>query len=330
MSCISVIVPVYKVEPYLDCCVKSILNQTFRDYELILVDDGSPDNCGAMCDAWASKDNRVRVIHKTNGGLSSARNAGLDWVEKNSNSQYVTFIDSDDCIHIQYLKTLYKLIQKYDADIAWCHYDFFHQEGVWFKDPAGMGTLEFYTGQELLESFTEHCRKVSLRSQCMKLYKKEIFTGLRMREGYVQEDSMVLPYVLERTGRIVRTRDQLYHWRVNPESISRSAFSERDFDYIELSKVWADFFRKRGSIHTNTFRREFLQKTLFYYYKVCDEKPALMKAYRFHIKRFRRLFPYYIWAKGMYTKERIAYILFFFAPKMARTFYNQVYGEGSA
>ena len=95
---ISVIVPVYKVEKYLHRCVDGILSQSFTDFKLILVDDGSPDDCGKICDDYAKKDNRISVIHKENGGLSSARNAGLDWVFANSKSEYVTFIDSDDWV----------------------------------------------------------------------------------------------------------------------------------------------------------------------------------------------------------------------------------------
>ena len=106
MPKISVIVPVYNVEKYLHQCVKSILAQTFSDFELILVDDGSPDSSGAICDEYASKDARVRVIHKENGGVSSARNAGLDWVYENSNSEYIAFIDSDDWIEKDYLQQL--------------------------------------------------------------------------------------------------------------------------------------------------------------------------------------------------------------------------------
>ena len=110
MPKISVIVPIYKVEKYLNRCVDSILHQTFTDFELILVDDGSPDNCGKMCDEYAEKDSRVVVIHKKNGGLSDARNKGLDWVFANSNSEYVVFIDSDDYIDERYLELLYKSI----------------------------------------------------------------------------------------------------------------------------------------------------------------------------------------------------------------------------
>ena len=103
MPTISVIVPVYKVEPYLNRCVDSILRQTYQDFELILVDDGSPDRCGEICDEYARQDSRVHVIHKENGGLSDARNAGIDWVEANSDSRWLIFADSDDWVHPELL-----------------------------------------------------------------------------------------------------------------------------------------------------------------------------------------------------------------------------------
>ena len=106
MPTISVIVPVYKVEPYLNRCVDSILRQTYQDFELILVDDGSPDRCGEICDEYARQDSRVHVIHKENGGLSDARNAGIDWVEANSDSQWLIFADSDDWVHPELLARL--------------------------------------------------------------------------------------------------------------------------------------------------------------------------------------------------------------------------------
>ena len=106
MPAISVIVPVYKVEKYIHRCVRSILGQTYADFELILVDDGSPDNCGVICDEYAAKDSRVVVIHQENGGLSAARNAGIDWVFANSDSQWLSFIDSDDWVHPEYLQRL--------------------------------------------------------------------------------------------------------------------------------------------------------------------------------------------------------------------------------
>ena len=111
---ISVVVPVYKVEIYLDKCIQSVLNQTFRDFELILVDDGSPDRCGEICDQWAEKDHRIRVIHKSNGGLSDARNAGISQAK----GEWLSFVDSDDWIAEDMLETLYRLAIDHDAEIS--------------------------------------------------------------------------------------------------------------------------------------------------------------------------------------------------------------------
>ena len=122
MPKISVIVPVYKVEKYLNRCVDSILSQTFTDFELILVDDGSPDKCGEICEEYANKDSRIHVIHQKNGGLSAARNTGIDWANANSNSKWITFIDSDDWVHHEYLKQLLETANARNVDICVCNY----------------------------------------------------------------------------------------------------------------------------------------------------------------------------------------------------------------
>ena len=120
MPSISVIVPIYMVEPYLRRCVDSILAQTFPDFELILVDDGSPDNCGQICEEYARLDRRVLVIHQENRGLSAARNAGIDWVMANSDSSWITFVDSDDWIHPNMLKHLFELNRDHGTQISAC------------------------------------------------------------------------------------------------------------------------------------------------------------------------------------------------------------------
>ncbi|MCD7802997.1 MAG: glycosyltransferase [Clostridiales bacterium] len=121
---ISVIVPVYKVEPYLRRCVDSILNQTFQDFELILVDDGSPDHCPAICDEYAGRDSRIVVIHQKNAGLSAARNAGIDWVFANSDSKWISFVDSDDWVTPTYLSLMISALQiDSDIDMVQCTYE---------------------------------------------------------------------------------------------------------------------------------------------------------------------------------------------------------------
>ncbi len=119
---ISVIIPIYKVEQYLPRCLDSLLAQTYRAFHIVLVDDGSPDNCGAICDEYAARDSRIRVIHKENGGVSSARNAGLDHVFQEGPRDFIAFIDSDDWLHPQYFELLIGLAEKTEADIAVCNF----------------------------------------------------------------------------------------------------------------------------------------------------------------------------------------------------------------
>ena len=131
MPLISVIVPVYKVEPYLKECVDSILNQTFTDFELILVDDGSPDNCPQICDEYARKDKRVIVIHKENGGVSSARNAGLDYVFAHSDSQYISFVDSDDILRCDTFNRTVNILSSDNSDIVRFSLSFIKEDDEW-------------------------------------------------------------------------------------------------------------------------------------------------------------------------------------------------------
>lgn len=321
MPMISVIVPVYKAEKYIESCVQSILAQTYGDFELILVEDGSPDRSGAICDALAEADTRIRVIHEENGGAATARNAGLNVAK----GEYIAFIDGDDCVHPKYLEFLLRLQRETNAGFAMCYYDFFTEEGDWFNDEPRV-EYEWLNGTELLENFTEHYRKVSLISLCMKLFKKEVFDGLRIPEGFIEEDSMSLPHILERSTKIARSEEKLYHWRITPGSVTRSGLTAKSFAYIEVSRYQAEFFAERGSTQADHFRKEFLIRVLKYYYKVRDEKPELMAALRPYLKTYRKLYSRYIRAKGLCTREKIAYTLFLVSPKVARKLYMQVHG----
>lgn len=321
MPMISVIVPVYKAEKYIESCVSSILAQTYGDFELILVEDGSPDRSGEICDALAKTDPRIRVIHKENGGAATARNAGLDVAK----GEFIAFIDGDDCVHPKYLEFLLSLQNETDADFAMCHYDFFTEEEEWFNGEPQMG-YELLDGTKLLADFAKHCRKVSLISLCMKLFKKEVFDGLRIPEGFIEEDSMSLPHILERSQRIARSEEKLYHWRVTPGSVTRSGLTEKSFAYIEVSRYQAEFLAERDITQADHFRKEFLMRVLKYYYKVQNEKPELMEALKPYINTYRRLYPKYIRAKGLCTREKMAYTLFLVSPKAAKRFYMQVHG----
>ena len=187
MHIITIIVPVYKVEPYLRRCVDSILAQTFTDFELILVDDGSPDNCGAICDEYAAQDSRIHVIHQENGGLSAARNAGIDWAFANSDSQWLAFVDSDDWVHPNYLAYLYRAVSEDGTKVSACGY----REVL---DSNEIIETEDYCSRVLLweEFLLNHGLKATLAWN--KLYSKDLFHELRYPDGKLYEDGKYLIY----------------------------------------------------------------------------------------------------------------------------------------
>lgn len=235
---ISVIVPVYKVESYLDDCVKSILAQSFTDFELILVDDGSPDSCPAMCDDWAEKDGRIRVIHKGNGGLSSARNAGLDVMR----GEYLTFIDSDDYVRSDYLEKLYNALIEHSADVSVCGLVWGKAEGEYeSKAPT------VCTGKEAcLAIYSENSVTMSMISACMKLYKRRLFEDLRFPLGKLHEDQFVTYRAFYPCEKVVRVYEPMYFYCHNPASITHSGFSLKRYDNITALNEAISFYESKG------------------------------------------------------------------------------------
>lgn len=221
---ISVIVPVYNVEEYLERCVDSVLAQTFSDMEIILVDDGSPDDCGKICDNYAEKDSRVRVIHKENGGLSDARNAGVEA----ANGEYVCFADSDDFIEPHLLYRLYGLIEKYQADIA--------VGGIYncygnHKAPQCEKILEFScNGEEALRKMLEGVEIPG--SSCCKLILRELAKKRKFLIGKTYEDAFYMPELLLDAKKIAVTTEPLYNYWHRSNSITTRDFNERSMDVI--------------------------------------------------------------------------------------------------
>ena len=233
---ISIIVPIYKVEDCLHLCVDSILAQTFSDFELILIDDGSPDNCGAICDEYAEKDSRVRVIHQENGGLSAARNTGIEIAK----GEYLTFIDSDDCIQNSFLEVLYNLIRKYSAQISSCQRSDF-TEHMPLLDPGAPVTEKTYTGHDaVLEMYTE--RPFVRVTAWGKLYDAKLFSNVRYPVGKIHEDQATTPIVLSKADRVAATNQRLYCYRVREGSITHSGFKLRNYDDLEAVKGCIDYF----------------------------------------------------------------------------------------
>lgn len=221
---ISVVIPVYKVEEYLNECVDSVTSQTYSNLEIILVDDGSPDSCPKICDQYKAQDSRIRVLHKANGGLSSARNAGTDI----ATGRYITFIDSDDYVSSDYIRQLYITLIDSKARISACK---FSQKAASLTE--GIITAHrIYTPKEaIMSAMKGGCTGVE-RTACAKLYDIGLFTGgIRYPEEMTCEDLAVMPEVFVKSGGVALADTIKYFYRQRESSIINSDFSIKDLDY---------------------------------------------------------------------------------------------------
>lgn len=235
MELISVIVPIYNVEPYLRRCVDSILAQTYENLEIILVDDGARDRSGAICDECALRDSRIQVIHKANGGLSSARNAGLDA----AHGEYIAFVDSDDWIAPETYSYLMGLIKKYDVRLAYTgRYD--------VEEDTGEKTPGLCPEKEEKISSHEFVKRIFLwngvdSAACDKLYHRSLFENHRYPLGKVCEDVPVTYRVALETDYVALGNKPMYHYYHRTGSISKSALSEKTFHFSRhTAAIYAD------------------------------------------------------------------------------------------
>lgn len=231
MPQISIIVPVYKVEKYLDRCVNSILNQTFTDFELILVDDGSPDLCPQMCDEWAKKDKRIRVIHKENGGAGAARNVALCQAK----GDYIGFVDSDDWIAPDMYEYLYGLFQQYpDAQIVQCDAIQTSSENQIVKQQDQM--ISVWNRKQMLDYFFRIHGEKSNYSIWNKLIKREVLKNFSFIEGTISEDVAANFDFFMNASKMVSSNKILYFYFVNQSGVTKSKVSSKDLEYIDVWK----------------------------------------------------------------------------------------------
>lgn len=249
---ITVIIPVYKVEKYLARCVDSVLAQTYRNLEVLLVDDGSPDNCGRICDEYAQVDSRVRVIHKPNGGLSSARNAALDIMT----GEYVMFVDSDDYIALDCVEYLVGLVERFSAQIAIGNYEETRSSSCEFG-ACGFGPrerIELLSGREAIErQFGKDT--VQYVSSCAKLYAREVFASelgvrgafaLRFPEGLLHEDEGTTYKALYGCSKVAVSQRVVYAYFYNTQSITKNPIARKYRDLCAVLRGQVEFYRERG------------------------------------------------------------------------------------
>lgn len=265
---ISVIVPVYKVEKLIHRCVDSLLLQSFTDFQLILVDDGSPDCCGAICDAYAEKDDRIHVIHQKNGGLSAARNTGIEYVMKGHNSHWLAFVDSDDWVHPEYLQMLYSAACQTLCKISVC--GFYRTEGEPFPEDQDFSVL-------CLEADDYYCGQVHDGVTAVawnKLYHRSLFKDLRYPIGKLHEDEFTTYLAVYQAGKVAVTPARLYAYYQNPEGIMRSSWNPRRMHDLEAFEAQIRFAQEQEN-------RRLLRKTVEQYiYGTYEHLQRAPKVYR--------------------------------------------------
>lgn len=258
MKLISVVIPVYNVAEYLVECIESVLKQTYTNLEIILVDDGSLDNSGKICDDYAKKDSRIVVIHKQNGGLSSARNAALEIIK----GCYVVFVDSDDYIESTMIEVLYNKINQYNADISICAYRLTSKIDIFDSEPECREFL--MTGKKLIMAYINRDSNYTITHAVWnRLYKKELLEGLKFCEGRVHEDILFSTEVMLRIQKAIYVDKYLYNYRDNrPGSITGRKYSLKSVDdsiyltCIATNKIREKYGREYGDIFAAQFYTE--------------------------------------------------------------------------
>ena len=250
---ISIIIPVYKVEKYLEKCIQSVINQTYENLQIILVDDGSPDNCGKICDEYAKKDHRIEVIHKSNGGLSDARNKGLEIAK----GEYIGFVDSDDYIEADMYEVLYNLLKQYNADVSICNFYTVSQGKISIKN-ADNGINDYNRIEILKEILLDR----NIQSYAWnKLYKKELFDEIKYPIGKKYEDIGTTFYLLEKCNKVVVTGKSEYYYINRQDSIVNNVTESTITDYIELIMQRYDYIEENIR-ELSSYNKDYLKRIL--------------------------------------------------------------------
>ena len=235
---ISAIVPIYNVRPYLEKCFDSIARQSYQNLEIILVDDGSTAGSGELCEDLSKRDGRVRVIHKKNGGLGSARNAGIDAAR----GAILSFVDSDDWIEPGMYETLSGIMCRENAQIIACGIKKVSETGEVSYYQDNLKERSVYTREEALLELPKNERLSN--SMCNKLFRRETIQGLHINEQIYYEDNPFTPQCIARAERIAYTAEPFYCYFERTGSISRKKFSEREFDRVTADRMRLEFYHE--------------------------------------------------------------------------------------
>jgi len=292
---VSVIIPVYKVEKYLPMCVDSVLNQTYQNLEVILVDDGSPDNCPAICDEYAKKDKRIRVIHQKNAGLSMARNAGLDICT----GAYITFVDSDDALHVDFVARQVAACEENQADVAVGTFErTAHEDNIPKCNlPRENPPVRIISGKEANLLIYDRPNWSRMVTAWGKLYRRELFAHERYPDVKLHEDEALTYKLLYRSQWVAMVDGALYLYTRNPDSLMANRFTPERMTVLDILDECLAFYAangETGDLIYFTQNRQFMFAVLYYQHTKKEkdfQRKARKKQWNLYWKLLRSAYP---------------------------------------
>ena len=316
---LSIIIPVYNVENYLAHSIQSVREQTYKNLEIILVDDGSTDKSGELCDLYSKEDKRIYVVHQKNGGLSSARNTGLEI----ANGEYILLLDSDDWIHKDTCKILMNLAIENDADIVQGDFEKVYDDNI--KDEEYISnSYKILSNIEALKYSYVQKSNVSSNVAWGKVYRKKLIDGKRYPVGKLHEDEFTTYKLIYRANKMIFTNEKLYYYRQRKESIMSTMYSKRRLDVLDAFEERISFIRE------NIDDKELLYLTLsifsdisiraYHLYKQCNINDyETLKGIKDKIKKIYRQC---IFSKNVKIKRKIRITLFLLSPSLEKKLEN--------
>lgn len=274
---ISVIVPVYNVENYIHRCVESIVNQSYKNLEIILVDDGSPDNCPKICDEWSKKDKRIKVVHQKNGGAGSARNAGIAV----SSGEWIAFVDGDDSVDESFYEVLMSAALENNVDICACDFKYFNEDGT-FTTETYFDKPLIFSSRELLTEFFDYC-KGQWVSFCNKIIKKDLLKDFKFPEKCYFEDWRMAPVLYSRADKIMYLPIYMYNYYYREDSAVHTYSVKRYSDCVAADVFHYNYFNQLNICDYNEKIKAFMSSDFKKCIKVYSPKDKSLLKETYHL-----------------------------------------------
>ena len=316
---VTVIIPVYNVEMYLPLCINSILKQTYQNLEIILIDDGSTDDSPGICDTYALKDNRIKVIHQQNQGAAVARNTGLE----NATGEYIVFVDSDDFINEKMIEKLYIALKQTDSDLSICNFKYTSENGkeIDLKE-TDIKNEVLYT-EEIIDKLFQNnnCGYIVIWN---KMYKKDLWKQIRYPVGVIYEDEAVIHHIFSKCKKVATIPDELYYYRQVSGSIMNSERNEKNLDkYLALADrlMFLKSAVSKENIRKLAYQYWYHYLDDYYYFSKRNRNSARLKQMK---KTLLSVYPIMVQCGFFTVKDALSIMIFIFLPNV----YEKVFYEG--